>query len=191
MITLITGGARSGKSRYALQLAEPYRARTFLATATAFDDEMRKRIADHQEERAGTFQTVEEPHFLARALEDLPADTEVVVVDCLTVWLGNLMYQAEQQQEKQKEHHPDAFPTVPEDCAAVLDFLHKLDSELSFHLILVSNELGMGLVPPEPMARAFRDLAGRVNQEVAGRADRVLLMVSGLALEIPIPGPVR
>ena len=183
MLTLITGGARSGKSRHALELAQPFSERAFIATAQAFDNEMGRRIEAHQQERADTFITVEEPLEPASALDSFALTTEVVVLDCLTLWLGNLVYRAEQEGR--------AWPSRPDDEGSISRFLRRLDGDLPFHLIVVSNELGMGLVPPEPMGRAFRDLAGWVNQEVARRADRVLLMVSGLPLEIPVSGSSR
>lgn len=185
MLTLITGGARSGKSRHALELAESCSgsnsSRAFIATAQAIDDEMRRRIADHQNERRGAYQTIEEPIELAAALDAVPAETEVAIVDCLTLWMGNLVFRAEQGQAEQGgaplETEMSALP-------AVRDFLKRLDAGLPYHLLVVTNELGMGLVPADPMSRAFRDLAGRLNQEVARRADRVILMVSGLPLSV-------
>ena len=179
MLTLITGGARSGKSRYALELAEAFAHRAFLATAEAFDEEMRRRIEAHREERSGAFFTVEEPLELARSLGELPPETEVVVVDCLTVWLGNLMYHA----------NPGVLPAGDEarHFRQTRELLERIDAGLPYDLILVGNELGMGLVPAEAESRAFRDLAGRLNQEIARRADRVVLMVSGLPLDVPVP----
>lgn len=179
MLTLITGGARSGKSAQALKLAGPFPSRVFVATAQAFDDEMTRRIEAHQEERRGAFETLEEPMELATALRRIPPSVDVVVVDCLTVWLGNLTYAAEQRGE--------AWLTEPRESQSVMDFLDLLGTTLPWHLVLVSNELGMGLVPMEPMGRAFRDLAGRVNQEVARRAQQVLFMVSGLPMTVKAP----
>ena len=176
MLTLITGGARSGKSRHALEVAEPSTRRAFIATAQPFDDEMRCRIVDHKKERGKAYRTVEEPLDPAAALAALPAGTEVAILDCLTVWLGNLMFRS--------EHDGSALPTEPGSVREVRDFLECLDAGPDFHLVVVTNELGMGLVPAEPLNRAFRDLAGRLNQEVALRADRVVLMVSGLPLAL-------
>lgn len=179
MLTLITGGARSGKSAQALELAEPFPSRMFVATAQAFDTEMARRIEAHQEERRGAYETIEEPLELTVALRKIPPSVDVVVVDCLTVWLGNLTYEAEQR--------GDVWPTGPRDSRPVMDFLDLLEEPMPWHLILVSNELGMGLVPIEPMGRAFRDLAGRVNQEAARRAGQVLFMVSGLPMTVKAP----
>lgn len=167
-VTLVTGGARSGKSQHALELAGRFAHRAFIATAEPFDPEMRERIARHRRERDG-FATLEEPVDLAGALSRLPAGTEVAVVDCLTVWLGNLAWRRE----------PEPPPTDPEAVDEVRALLEALKSP-PCELILVTNELGLGITPENAMARAFRDLAGRLNQQVAARAERVVLLVSGI-----------
>lgn len=177
MITLITGGARSGKSRRALELAAPFSSKAFIATAEPIDAEMRQRIATHREERDAAFHTVEAPRDLASALNRLPSGVEVAVIDCLTVWLGNLMVAAPE----------GADPSQPSTFPEVAAFLERLDDP-PCDLIVVTNEVGMGLVPTTSMGRAFRDLAGDVNQRVAGSARRVILMVSGVAFE---GGPAR
>ncbi len=145
--------------------AAAYTKRVFVATAVATDDEMADRIALHQEDRGEEFATVEEPMALASALTKLPADTDVAVVDCLTVWLGNLF------------HHED---TPGENAAELTDFVATIGL-LPYDVIIVSNELGMGVVPDNAMARQFRDAAGRLNQQVAEAADEVVFMVSGIA----------
>jgi adenosylcobinamide kinase / adenosylcobinamide-phosphate guanylyltransferase len=168
-VTLLTGGARSGKSRRALELAREYSGKkAFIATAELVDDELRARIERHQAERGGDFATVEEPLDLAGALRALPADTSVAVIDCMTVWLGNLMH-----------HNGEELEPYPE----VADFIAAIESP-PCDLLIVTNELGMGIIPANPMARRFRDIAGRLNQKLAARADRVLLMVSGLPLTL-------
>lgn len=164
-IVLVTGGGRSGKSDYALKLAEPYRKRAFVATAVAFDDEMRQRIARHRQERDPTFLTVEEPTDLAGAVRALPADTDVAVIDCLTVWLGNLLH-------KHGEQDDESLPEI----TAWLELL----THPPCRLMVVTNEVGMGIIPANEEARRFRDMAGRLNQNVARLADRVVLMVSGI-----------
>lgn len=135
---------------------------------------MRARIEAHRRDRGTSFETVEEPRDLAGALRALPAATEVAVVDCLTVWLGNLVFGAPSAANLAE---PQAWPEVRSLLALLAD-------GVSFDLIAVSNEVGMGIVPAEAVSRAFRDLAGRVNQQVASLADRVVLMVSGLPLEV-------
>ena len=163
-VTMLTGGARSGKSRRALELARARAGRkAFIATAEVTDEEMRERIARHRAARGGEFLTVEAPLDLAGALRGLPADVEVAVVDCLTVWLGNLFHGRGEAGE---------FPEIGE-------FLTILDDP-PCELVVVTNELGMGIVPHNALARRFREVAGRLNQEVAGRAVHVELLVSGL-----------
>lgn len=170
-IIYVTGGARSGKSSHALKLAEPYAARVFLATAEAFDEEMRVRIDRHRDERADAFSTVEEPLFLDRALSNLPVGTDVVLLDCLTVWLGNLMH-----------HHGDVS-AIDERIDALLGVLQTLPCDI----ILVSNEVGMGIVPENAMARSFRDLAGTLNRRVAACATQAYLLCSGLPIVLKQP----
>jgi adenosylcobinamide kinase/adenosylcobinamide-phosphate guanylyltransferase len=171
VLTLITGGARSGKSRYALELSQGARRPAFIATAEAFDDEMSERIRRHREERDGRWHTLEEPVDLAGALRRLPAGTDLAVVDCLTVWLGNLVHR---RGEAGLTEDLGDFPEI----AALLEAL----SHPPCPLMLVTNEVGFGIIPGNAMARAFSGLAGRLNQAVAARADRVLLVVSGLPL---------
>lgn len=168
-ITLITGGGRSGKSRYALEQAAAYPHRIFIATAQAFDEEMNLRIARHRAERDALWQTIEEPLDLAAALAQVTDPTMVVVIDCLTVWLGNLMY-----------HDTELCETSTPICA----FLAALRTTQAAQVLVVTNEVGMGIVPADPLTRRWRDLAGRVNQAVAELADHVLLMICGYPIVI-------
>ena len=165
---LVLGGCRSGKSRYALTLASRYRKKAFIATATPFDEEMRQRIRAHKRERRDEFITYEEPHAIGEAIRSLPSDIEVAVVDCLTVWLGNLWVKK---------------GTIGLDTEEVKDFLTLLASP-PCPLIIVSNEIGLGVVPPDPETRRFRDVAGGVNQRVAALARRVFFMVGGIPLRV-------
>lgn len=167
-ITLVTGGGRSGKSSYALKMADAYEHKVFVATAVALDDEMRERIEKHRRERDASYHTVEEPTDLAAAIRSVPPGTQVTVVDCLTVWLGNLMHK-----------HGEEADVYPETDA----FLSLLPDP-PCDLILVTNELGMGIIPGNAMARRFRDIAGRLNQNIADRADRVVLMVCGIPVKV-------
>ena len=166
--TLITGGGRSGKSIYALHAAERYEHRAFLATAVALDDEMKERIRNHQAQRSDTFLTIEEPYDLAGALSTMPEKIEVAVVDCLTVWLGNLFHK-----------HGQETGTFPE----VETFMKLLESP-PCDLILVTNEVGMGIIPDNALAREFRDTSGMLNKNVAALADDVFLLISGLPLPV-------
>lgn len=164
-VTMLTGGSRSGKSRRALELAAGYGRRVFVATAEPLDGEMTERIRRHRAERGEGFTTVEEPLDLGPALAGL-ADAEVAVVDCLTVWLGNLMY------------HRGIGDLDGAEVAALLAALRAPRCDL----VVVTNEVGMGIVPGDAESRLFRDLAGGLNQRVAAVADRVEVMISGLPL---------
>ncbi|MCP4675296.1 MAG: bifunctional adenosylcobinamide kinase/adenosylcobinamide-phosphate guanylyltransferase [Deltaproteobacteria bacterium] len=167
-IVLITGGARSGKSHHAIELSSWATEKAFIATAEPTDEEMHNRIEQHRAERGNDFRTLEEPLDLAAAISSLRPDTQIAVVDCLTVWLGNLM------------HHRSIEDYL---CPEVTSFLSAI-KESPCELVIVSNELGMGLVPEGEMGRRFRDLAGRVNQEVARIANKVVFMVSGIPVVI-------
>jgi adenosylcobinamide kinase/adenosylcobinamide-phosphate guanylyltransferase len=162
-LTLVLGGARSGKSRHAEQLAlASGLAPVYLATAQPLDDEMARRIAVHQERRGSAWQTIEEPLDLARTLQDACAVERIVLVDCLTLWLTNLMV---------------AGRAVEAECAQLLDAL----AGLSGPVVLVSNEVGQGITPDNAMARRFIDHAGWLHQGIAEQADAVVLMTAGLA----------
>ncbi len=163
--TLVLGGARSGKSAYAQAQAEAAGARPIMiATGQAFDDEMRVRIARHQQDRGGHWRTLEAPLDLAASLASLSAD-DVAVVDCLTLWLSNQM-------------HAQA-----EIGAATDDLLAAL-SACPARVWLVSNEVGQGIVPDNALARRFRDEAGRLHQVVARTADEAVMIVAGLPLRL-------
>ncbi len=158
---LVLGGARSGKSRIALQLAEQASPkRTYIATAQAFDDEMHDRIALHQLERDSSWQTVDTPRELAQAIQTQAGPGKVVLVDCLTLWLSNLVL---------AEHAPQ-----PE-----TDQLVHAVREARGPLILVSNEVGQGIVPSTPLGRSFRDEQGRLNQRMAEACDAVIFVAAG------------
>ncbi len=173
-ITLITGGARSGKSDYALKGASRcFLNPAFLATAEACDDEMRRRIDRHRQERGERFITHEEPLQIATAVRHLAWEHDGVLIDCLTVWLGNLF------------HHLGEAETY-EPIEQFLQLLSKPPTSL----IIVTNEVGMGLVPEHPVSRLFRDLAGKVNRAVADLADDVLFLVSGQPLQIKRNGRI-
>ena len=167
-ITLVTGGSRSGKSKHALDLAASYQNKAFIATAEATDDEMQARIERHRRERDPSFHTLEEPVNLAMALKALPEETEVAVLDCITVWLGNLSYR-----EK----------IIDGTCPEIDAFLDILEAP-PCHLILVTNEVGMGVIPADGATRLFRDTAGSINQILAERAHEVIFSVSGIPMRI-------
>lgn len=164
-LTLVIGGARSGKSAHAETLVTACPAPwTYIATAEAYDDEMRERIALHRSRRGEGWTTVDAPLDLAGALVALP-DDRPVLIDCLTLWLTNHML---------AEHD---FET---ECRRLADVLSRPRAPW----FVVSNEVGQGIVPDNALARRFRDAAGRLNQQVAAVADTVLLMVAGLPLKV-------
>lgn len=167
-IVLVTGGSRSGKSKHALEVSVPYKNKAFIATAEPIDDDMRVRIELHRRERGTSFFTVEEPVDLATALMSLPDKMEVAVLDCITVWLGNLIYR-------------DRIRNGT--CAEVESFLDTLNAP-PCHLILVTNEVGMGIIPGDAATRRFRDLAGKINQQLAQVAHEVILTVCGIPVRI-------
>ena len=165
---LVTGGSRSGKTAYSLERAMQHETRIYLATAEAIDNEMRDRIARHQKERGENFQTMEEPLDLAGALRRIPAETDVVLIDCTTVWLGNLMHRNGEQTEPYAE---------------VREFLKALENP-PCNMIIVTNEVGSGIIPHDAMTRTYRDHAGWLNQDIARVADEVVLVACGLPLTL-------
>ncbi|MEI6558465.1 MAG: bifunctional adenosylcobinamide kinase/adenosylcobinamide-phosphate guanylyltransferase [Rhodospirillaceae bacterium] len=170
MITLVLGGARSGKSRYAeeLALSRPP-PRLYLATAEAHDAEMAERIREHRQRRAGHWTTLEEPLALAEALRRQGADpATTLLVDCLTLWLANLI-------------------GAGRDVGAASAELIAACAAVRGEVILVSTEVGLGIVPDNALARAFRDHAGRLHQAVAAQADRVVFVAAGLPLTLKAP----
>lgn len=174
-IILIGGGVRSGKSALALERAGALGStRAFIATAQAFDREMETRILHHREERGEMFETVEAPHELERALLELPERIEVVVVDCLTLWLSNLLL-ADLTEARIRER-----------VARLAAVLERRDR----HVVMVTNEVGMGIVPETALGRMFRDVAGRAHQDLARISDEIIFACLGVALRLK-PGPIE
>jgi adenosylcobinamide kinase/adenosylcobinamide-phosphate guanylyltransferase len=169
-VTLVLGGARSGKSRFAESLS--HGTLHYVATAQAFDAEMRARILDHQQRRGANWATHEEPLALAPLLARLNHSGHFILVDCLTLWLSNLMMAQKPWQVE---------------CELLLSVLSKSNADIA----LVSNEVGFGLVPETALGRAFRDAQGLLNQQVASVANKVVLVVAGLplALKGQLPTP--
>ncbi len=169
---LITGGCRSGKSGYALKLAEGMNAdhNVFIATCVPHDREMKQRVENHRKERNKTWDTIETPVNLPEAILKNSSEKTVILVDCLTLWINNLMI----------ENKID----IQEKLIPYLDKLVKSLENSVNPVILVTNEVGTGIVPENKMARLFRDLAGFVNQRVASCADKVVWMVAGLPVII-------
>jgi adenosylcobinamide kinase/adenosylcobinamide-phosphate guanylyltransferase len=172
-IVLIIGGCRSGKSRYALELASQVTEKNniFIATLMPGDDEMKARVQRHQKERDQHWKTFEAPIRLPEAVNDHGRRGNVVVVDCLTLWLSNLLLESDDQQSIEEQIH------------ALIQALETAQCPI----FLVSNEVGTGIVPENRLARLFRDIAGLANQKVAACADSVIWMVAGIPVLVKNP----
>lgn len=170
----ITGGARSGKSRLAEQMAADYGAPLcYLATAQSLDDEMGRRIGKHRQRRGDAWQTIEEPLHPAQALAANDGKFHVILLDCLTLWLSNLLLLYEDLGEETE--------------ARVMDDVQRLATTLrgmTTPVIIVSNEVGMGIVPDHRLGRIFRDIAGQANQTIAAAASEAWLVASGIPLRL-------
>jgi adenosylcobinamide kinase/adenosylcobinamide-phosphate guanylyltransferase len=165
-IIFITGGARSGKSSFALESAAKHEGkRAYVATAQALDSEMKERIERHRKERGSEWDTFEEPMDLAKALPPLGSVYDVIIIDCLTIWLSNLMLSEVE---------------VGREVEGLITALREVNT----NVFVVSNEVGMGIVPDNETARRFRDMAGSLNQKVADAADEAYLVVSGIPVRI-------
>jgi adenosylcobinamide kinase/adenosylcobinamide-phosphate guanylyltransferase len=164
-IIFVTGGCRSGKSRFALEYANKhFNSKVFLATAPALDDEMKQRIKAHQEARGPEWGAMEEQIEIAKSVASVETDYEVILLDCMTLWLSNLIMAGEQ--ESQIFSRTEAF----------IEAIQKIPQSV----IIVSNEVGCGIVPVNDIARRFRDIMGTVNQRLAACADVVVWTVVGL-----------
>jgi adenosylcobinamide kinase/adenosylcobinamide-phosphate guanylyltransferase len=172
MLTLIIGGARSGKTGFALSLCPREGRVAYIATARIEDDEMRARIERHRSDRPTSWTTIEEPLALAAAIRSVFPVVDFILVECLTVWLSNFCW--EYRERPAAELEDAAYMEIQE--AAALSAVRQV--------ILISNEVGNGIVPDSPVGRMFRDLQGLVNQRAAALADRVFLTVAGIPLRI-------
>ena len=168
--TFVLGGCRSGKSQHALDLAEALasKEKIFIATCVPQDEEMNQRVANHQRQRGGNWKTVEAPLELPQAIADCARVDTVLVADCLTLWMNNLLM------ENEDAHHAETNITE------LIQSLKAVDGPV----ILVSNEVGTGIVPENKLARMYRDLVGSLNQAVAKVADEVVLVVAGIPVKI-------
>ena len=167
-ITLVTGGCRSGKSRFAIKTAEQIADdnRLFIATSQPLDGEMKERVKRHRQERGPDWQTVESPVQLPETVTGNHDSAQVILIDCITMWISNLLLDE------------SSSPKISE-------YMENLKEALigaRCPILLVTNEVGMGIVPKNRLAREFRDLAGSANQTLAGLADQVVLVVSGIPL---------
>ncbi|MCB9102103.1 MAG: bifunctional adenosylcobinamide kinase/adenosylcobinamide-phosphate guanylyltransferase [Anaerolineales bacterium] len=178
-LTLILGGARSGKSSYAEKLAaEMGRRVLYIATAEAGDEEMAARIEVHRQSRPAHWRTLEASRDIGRALRALPEQPQVLLLDCLTLLVSNVLL----AQEAEPETVIDAA------VQKEIESLITAQSHLDIPLIIVSNEVGLGLVPPYPLGRVYRDILGRANQRLAAEASKVIFMVAGLPMTVKEEG---
>lgn len=170
-ITFILGGARSGKSRHAEGLARGHKGKpAYVATAEITDEEMRERIEHHRAERGPKWRTIEAPLDLTAALREADAARSFTLVECLSVWINNLMYHGR-------------------DVAAEVERLCEMLGGVKGHVVIVSNEVGLGIVPDNALARRFRDEAGRAHQAIAQVADEVVFIAAGLPMTLKKPKP--
>jgi adenosylcobinamide kinase/adenosylcobinamide-phosphate guanylyltransferase len=170
MVIFVTGGARSGKSNFAQALAEGLKGkRLFLATAKPLDEEMMLRIERHRKHRGDRWDTKEEEIYIGNAIRSLKDSYDMILVDCLTVWMSNLLCGYTNQEERISEIIDNFFLSI---------------DEFKGTIIVVSNEVGAGIVPDNKLARIYRDRLGLLNQRIADRADEVYALVSGIPVKI-------
>jgi len=182
-LTLVLGGARSGKSDYARSLACQRGQRVvFIATAQALDLEMQVRIEKHKKNRPSHWQTLEFPYQIANNLRKAPLEAEVVLLDCLSLLVNNILLKEVASEDIPEEGQ--ATQALQDEISALLILIKEGSPEW----IVVSNEVGMGLVPPYPLGRIYRDLLGMVNKQMAAAADEVYFLVSGIALPLHLLG---
>ena len=170
MVIFVTGGAKSGKSHFAQALAEGLKGRRlFLATAKPLDEEMMIRVEKHREDRGDRWDTKEEEVYIGKAVRSLIDAYDIILVDCLTLWMSNLLCGYTDQEEKISEIIEHFFLSIDEFKGTV---------------IIVSNEVGAGIVPDNRLARIYRDQLGLLNQRMAVRADEVYVLISGIPVKI-------
>ncbi|WP_372712942.1 bifunctional adenosylcobinamide kinase/adenosylcobinamide-phosphate guanylyltransferase [Ilyobacter sp.] len=182
-IIYVTGGARSGKSSFAENhVAASKLKRVYLATSIPFDNEMKLRVEKHKEQRGENWLTIEAYKNLYEILKNKVSNEKIILLDCLTVMVTNLMIMEKEYDWDSigKEELHSIEEKIQEEIKGIFDFVEEKNLEL----VIVSNELGMGLVPPYALGRHFRDIAGRMNQMVAEKADEAYLVVSGLPMRL-------
>jgi adenosylcobinamide kinase/adenosylcobinamide-phosphate guanylyltransferase len=185
VLTLVLGGARSGKSDFALKLASASRRQVlFVATMEPGDDEMRARIGAHRAQRPASWRTIEEPCAVVEALHRDAGSGDFVLLDCVTLWVSNLLIDAADEMDDGAS--PKAALHVKSQIYALVDWAAAFDGDV----VVVSNEVGLGVVPVYPLGRAFRDALGAANRAIAARADRVYYLVAGLVVDLNAIGAV-
>ena len=183
-LVLVLGGARSGKSTFAERLAvQSGQQVAYIGTATAGDEDMRDRIARHQAARPATWQTIEEPLQLAAAVEQAATLADVLILDCMTVWLSNWLFSQDQSEHMEDDTiSSQHYAGVLHEIDALLEAVAALEAGKT--LIVVTNEVGLGIVPAYALGRVYRDILGLINQRIAAASSRVYLMVAGLGVDI-------
>lgn len=182
MIRLIMGGTRSGKSSFAERIANSIGGSDviYLATAEIRDEEMKKRVKRHRQDRPASWQTIEEPYQVSKVLENVPRKS-VVLLDCITVLISNLLLRGEAVDKDQNDFKIEGKEI---DILSELESVIKAAQENKLELIMVTNEVGLGLVPTYKLGREYRDISGKANHYLAQKADEVYLLSAGLAIEI-------
>ncbi len=167
-LTLILGGARSGKSSFAVGLAKKYNNVAYVATAQALDDEMRDRIEQHKRQRPASWQVVESPNNVSSVVKSIQLEAGLILIDCLTLYVTNMLLDDNKKEAKEEyiTNEIEQLCTSSKNSAA--------------DVIMVSNEVGLGIVPADPVSRTFRDIAGKVNQIAASQADEVYFLSAGI-----------
>ncbi|WP_434512108.1 bifunctional adenosylcobinamide kinase/adenosylcobinamide-phosphate guanylyltransferase [Desulfitobacterium sp. AusDCA] len=186
--TLITGGARSGKSTFAEKYAAHFGLPViYIATAQIFDDEMAQRVKKHRQQRPEHWQVIEEPYAIRHTLENIQNKKAVVLLDCITLWLSNLLLNA--LKPSTESSFSETLTSEAEDrILNEVQIVAQLAKEITPPVIMVTNEVGQGIVPENPLARAYRDLAGKANQLLAHQADTLYWIVAGYPVEIKQSG---
>jgi adenosyl cobinamide kinase/adenosyl cobinamide phosphate guanylyltransferase len=183
-ITFVIGGARSGKSSFVLnKAAEIEGPRVYIATGEALDDEMKERIKQHREDRGSDWDTYEEPLNVPDVLSNIDKKYNTIVIDCLTLWLSNVMIRTKNKEQRSKTTEKRILELIMTLNQYKESSVCSLKSGLC-NLYIVSNEVGMGIVPENPLAREFRDLAGFLNQRIAEVADDVYMVTAGIPVKI-------
>ena len=169
-LTLILGGARSGKSRFAIEYGSKLgNSKVYIATAQALDAEMAQRIEEHRGKRPSDWKTLEEPEKLSEALKSLEGKADVAVIDCLTLWLSNLLMKMKEDEKKIRDE---------------IDRLVKVATSVDLSVVAVSSEVGLGIIPADPLSRLFRDLTGVLHQQLAQVSYEVYWIMAGIAVKI-------
>ncbi|OGH98834.1 MAG: bifunctional adenosylcobinamide kinase/adenosylcobinamide-phosphate guanylyltransferase [Candidatus Melainabacteria bacterium GWF2_32_7] len=169
-ITFVLGGTRSGKSSYTVKIVEKLSERVaYVATCVPYDDEMHERVRLHKQERPSTWITIEEPVNLVPKLKEIDSQVDVIILDCLTLFVTNLLMDSNLEEEAIKARIHEAMSAL---------------QEVKYDSFIVSNEVGLGIVPDTPLGRKFRDVAGRANQIVGEYADEMFFVVSGVPMRI-------